>query len=163
MKLFSPILLVLLLTWAGCKPDTTGTLGEPFDKIEGMIGTWQLETFSQTDLQNALKESRDLSELYIDGIVTPMRLILNEDWTYSIALEKGRNYFGEGGTWGLDDETHPTYLILHSEVDGVPMDTLQYNLGSVVRPFDNVFDIVYERPCDGDPVLEYTFSFNRIQ
>ena len=42
------------------------------------------------------------------------------------------------GTWGLDDETHPSYLFLYTEVDGMASDTLQYNLGGVVRTFDNV-------------------------
>ena len=67
------------------------------------------------------------------------------------------------GTWGLDDEEHPTFLILHTmdDAEGMVMDTLQYNLGAVVRPHDSIFDIVYDRPCDGDPVLAYTFSFNR--
>ena len=55
-----------------------------------------------------------------------------------------------------------TFLILATEdADGMPLDTLQYNLGAVVRPHDNLLDIVYDRPCDGSPVLAYTFSFNR--
>jgi hypothetical protein len=161
--LASLFLLAVVAAWWGCKPEVDAELGEPFDKLEGMIGSWELGSFSQTDLQNALKESRDLSELYIDGVVTPLQIVLNDDWSYSVSIEKGRNYFGEGGTWGLDDETHHSYLFLYTEVDGVASDTLQYNLGGVVRTFDNVFDIVYERPCDGEPVLEYTFSFNRIQ
>jgi hypothetical protein len=44
---------------------------------------------------------------------------------------------------------------------GMVTDTLQYNLGAVVRPHDSILDIVYDRPCDGDPVLAYTFSFTR--
>jgi hypothetical protein len=62
----------------------------------------------------------------------------------------------------LDDEEHPTFLILHTMDDmGMVTDTLQYNLGAVVRPHDAILDIVYDRPCDGDPVLAYTFSFTR--
>jgi len=158
---FLILALVIWSAFGGCKPRSEAELGTPFDKLEGMIGNWELASSSQTDLQNALKEERDLSQLYIDGLVTPLQIVLNEDWTYSVAIEKGRNYFGEGGTWGLDDETHPTYLLLYTQVDGMASDTLQYNLGGVVRSFDNQLDIVYERPCDGDPVLEYTFSFNR--
>ena len=154
--------LLFLGGWMGCKPELQGELGEPFNKLEGMIGVWQMGSFSQTDLQSPLTEVRDLSELYIDGIATPLQITLNEDFTYSVSIEKGRNYFGEQGTWGLDDEEHPTFLILATEdVDGMSLDTLQYNLGAVVRPHDNLLDIVYDRPCDGSPVLAYTFSFNR--
>jgi hypothetical protein len=161
--IFAGLALYVVAASTGCKPDLQGELGEPFNKVEGMIGVWEMQSFSQTDLQSALKEVRDLSELYIDGTVTPLQITLNEDRSYNVSIEKGRNYFGEQGSWGLDDEEHPTFLILATlDVEGNPSDTLQYNLGSVVRPHDNVLDIVYDRPCDGDPVLAYTFSFNRM-
>lgn len=160
--LFAASALILAALWQGCKPELQGELGEPFNKVEGMIGVWEMASFSQTDLQSPLKEVRDLSELYIDGTVTPLQITLNEDRSYIVSIEKGRNYFGDQGTWGLDDEEHPTFLLLATEdADGTPSDTLQYNLGAVVRPHDNLLDIVYDRPCDGDPVLAYTFSFNR--
>lgn len=154
-----------LFALAGCKPDLKGELGEPFNNLTGMYGTWELASFSQTDLKSPLKEVRELSELYIDGIVTPMRLTLNEDSSYDVTLEKGLNYFGEQGTWGLDNDLHPSYLILHTlDEEGMPIDTLTYSLGAVVRPHDNLLDVVYERFCENpdDPYLAYTFSFNRL-
>ena len=150
--------------WMGCKPDLEGELGDPFDKYEGMIGTWELGVFSQQDLQSPLKEVRDLSQVYIDGIVTPLRLSLNEDQSYSVTIEKGQNYFGNIGTWSLDDPQYPTTLILYSQDElGSPLDTLAYALGAVVRPHDNLLDVVYDRPCEDEDVLAYTFSFNRLQ
>ena len=62
-----------------------------------------------------MKEIRDLSFVYIDGIVTPLLLSLNEDQSYQVAIEKGRNYFGNMGTWSLDDPDYPTQLILHAQ------------------------------------------------
>jgi len=45
-------------------------------------------------------------------------------------------------------------------------DTLQYNLGTTVRPDDNQMAIQYRRSCgEGGALLEtviYTFTFNRI-
>ena len=117
--------LLVVGGWMGCKPELQGELGEPFNKLEGMIGVWEMGSFSQTDLQSPLTEVRDLSELYIDGIVTPLQITLNEDFTYSVSIEKGRNYFGDGGQWSLDDEEHPTFLILATEdADGNPLDTV---------------------------------------
>ena len=142
--------LLVLGGWMGCKPELQGELGEPFNKLEGMIGVWEMGSFSQTDLQSPLTEVRDLSEVYIDGMVTPLQIILNEDFTYSVSIEKGRNYFGDGGQWSLDDDERPTFLILATEnADGMPLDTLQYNLGAVVRPHDNLLDIVYDLTCGG--------------
>ena len=71
---FSTLVLALALSmgWMGCKPELQGELGEPFPKFEGMIGIWQLGSFSQQDLQSPLKEIRDLSFVYIDGVVTPL-------------------------------------------------------------------------------------------
>lgn len=141
----------------GCKPESTGELGDPFDKVAGMTGTWELSSFTQQDLNSPVKETRDLSAFYIDGTVTPLQLTFNADRTYSIALEMGKNYFGEGGTWGFDDDLYPTYLELFSTTD-----TLVYNLGGVVREFDQQLAIEYRRDCGGTATNIYTFEFNRL-
>jgi len=148
------VALAVLLV-AGCKPEVCGELGEPFDKIEGMTGTWQLTSFSQKDLNSPVKEVRDLSSFYIDGITTPLELTFTADGTYAVALEMGKNYFGDGGMWSFDDPNFPTYLELYSS------DTLVYNLGGIVRPFDNELNIEYRRECSSTPTVVYTFSFNR--
>ena len=140
-----------------CKPESTGELGDPFDKVAGMTGTWELSSFTQQDLNSPVKETRDLSAFYIDGTVTPLQLTFNADRTYSIALEMGKNYFGEGGTWGFDDDLYPTYLELFSTND-----TLVYNLGGMVREFDQQLAIEYRRDCGGTATNIYTFEFNRL-
>ena len=139
------------------KPESTGELGDPFDKVAGMTGTWELISFTQQDLNSPVKETRDLSAFYIDGTVTPLQLTFNADRTYSIALEMGKNYFGEGGTWGFDDDLYPTYLELFSTND-----TLVYNLGGMVREFDQQLAIEYRRDCGGTATNIYTFEFNRL-
>ena len=105
---FSTLAFVLALSmgWMGCKPELQGELGEPFPKFEGMIGIWQLGSFSQQDLQSPLKEIRDLSFVYIDGVVTPLLISLNEDQSYQVAIEKGRNYFGKGNAQVEQDQDH---------------------------------------------------------
>ena len=91
------ILAIVAISFHACKPETTGELGEPFDKVTGMAGTWELSSFTQQDLNSPVKETRDLSAFYIDGTVTPLQLTFNADRTYSVALEMGKNYFGTGG------------------------------------------------------------------
>jgi len=60
--------IVFVLGLGSCKPEIKGELGEPFSKVDGINGSWQLTTFSQRDENNPIKEVRDLSEYYIiDG------------------------------------------------------------------------------------------------
>ena len=151
------ILAIVAIAFNACKPESTGELGDPFDKVAGMSGTWELSSFTQQDLNSPVKETRDLSAFYIDGTVTPLQLTFNADRTYSVALEMGRNYFGEGGTWGFDDDLYPTYLELFSTTD-----TLVYNLGGMVREFDQQLAIEYRRDCGGTATNIYTFEFNRL-
>ena len=151
------ILAIVAIAFNACKPESTGELGDPFDKVAGMSGTWELSSFTQQDLNSPVKETRDLSAFYIDGTVTPLQLTFNADRTYSVALEMGKNYFGEGGTWGFDDDLYPTYLELFSTAD-----TLVYNLGGMVREFDQQLAIEYRRDCGGTATNIYTFEFNRL-
>ena len=151
------ILAIVAIVFNACKPESTGELGDPFDKVAGMVSTWELSNFTQQDLNSPVKETRDLSAFYIDGTVTPLQLTFNADRTYSIALEMGKNYFGEGGTWGFDDDLYPTYLELFSTTD-----TLVYNLGGMVREFDQQLAIEYRRDCGGTATNIYTFEFNRL-
>lgn len=158
ISLYGTLVLALVaIAFNACKPEPTGELGEPFDKVAGMTGTWELSSFTQQDLNSPVKETRDLSNFYIDGNVTPLQLTFNADRTYSIALEMGKNYFGEGGTWGFDDDLYPTYLELFSTDD-----TLVYNLGGMVREFDQNLAIEYRRDCGGTATNIYTFEFNRL-
>lgn len=150
------VALVTAAALSGCKPEINGELGEPFDKVAGMSGTWELSAFTQQDLNSPVKEIRDLSAFYVDGTSTPLQLTFAPDGTYSVAIEIGKNYFGEGGTWAFDDPAYPSFLELYST------DTLVYNLGSMVRPFDTELNIEYRRDCGGSTTVVYTFSFTRL-
>lgn len=153
--------LLIALGLSGCKQEITGELGDPIDKRSGFLGTWELASFTQQDMNNPLKEVRDLSDVFIQEGTSPMRLTFNDDDTYEIAQEVGRNYFGDGGDWAFDDPEFPTFIRLIQETD-----TLQYNLGTTVRPYDDQMTIEYRRSCgEGGAFLEtvvYAFTFNRI-
>ena len=151
------LLVSASLFFSGCKPTTEGEIGDTFDKVQGMIGTWELSSFTQQDLNSPVKETRDLSAFFIDGVSTPIQLTFQEDRTYNVAIETGKNYFGEGGTWGFDDDLYPTFLELYALTD-----TLSYNLGGMVREFDQSMRIEYRRECGNAATNIYTFEFNRI-
>jgi hypothetical protein len=154
--------LLLALCFTACKETIEGDLGEPFDKVKGLSGTWELARFEQQDLNNPVKETRDLSEFYIDGQVTPLQITFDASTrSYNVAIELGKNYFGNAGSWSFDDDDYPSFLILDTGSD-----TLQYNLGTIVREFDNTLQIDYRRGCedaDGNltETVVYKFIFNR--
>ncbi|MEY5043395.1 MAG: hypothetical protein RJA19_622 [Bacteroidota bacterium] len=141
----------------GCKPETEGEIGEPFDKVAGISGTWELRAFLQQDLNSPVKEVRDLSEFYIDGVTQPLRITFAADRTYDVDITLGKNFFGPGGTWAFDDDQYPSELILHT-----PTDTLVYDLGAMTRTFDTSLGIEYERSCGGTSTVRYSFLFDRL-
>jgi hypothetical protein len=161
------VIAVMAVAFSGCKPDSTGELGEPFDKVAGISGTWQLNRFIQKDLNNPIKEERDLSQFYIREGFAPLQITFNgADRSYDVAIETGKNYFGEEGTWRFDDETYPTYITLTTLVNEVEVD-LDFKLGSMVREFDNALLIELERGCElgtliSQPTVIYRFEFTRV-
>jgi hypothetical protein len=152
------------LAFTGCKPEVKGELGEPFNKVKGFTGTWEISQFLQQDVNNPINEERDLSEFYLVENEDVLRLTFNESpRTYSYTAGAGRNYFGNGGTWKFDNDEFPSYLILED-----PADTLTLDLGSIVKDTDNRMSLELPRYCiDGTggstKTMVYKFFFNRIQ
>ena len=144
--------LILAIVFNACKPESTGELGDPFDKVAGMTGTWELSSFTQQDLNSPVKETRDLSAFYIDGTVNPLQLTFNADRTYSVALEMGKNYFGEGGTWGFDDDLYPTYLELFSTTDTLVITSVAWFASLTNSSPSNTDAIAAERPPTFTPL-----------
>ncbi|MDZ4821842.1 MAG: DUF5004 domain-containing protein [Flavobacteriales bacterium] len=155
-------LLALAILYAGCKPEIEGELGEPFDKLKGIAGTWKISQFSQLDVNNPVKEERDLSEFYVVDGVEPLTIEFNlAGMTYTAIDGPGKNYFGDAGTWGLDNVEYPSYLMLYSATD-----TLQFDLGSTVREFDTQMKLELSRDCDDGAgniteTVIYKFQFTR--
>lgn len=172
MKTLTPLtklaLIVAVIAMAvGCKPRIEGELGEPFDKIAGIAGMWELNRFIQRDMNNPIKEERDHSQFYIKDGYTPLRLTFTpQDRSYNVDIETGRNYFGESGTWKFDDDVYPTFIILTTVINGEETE-LPFKLGRMVREFDHTLLIELARGCDLNtpsavPTVVYRFEFNRI-
>jgi hypothetical protein len=145
--------------FAGCKPETTGELGEPSDKLQGMGGTWELTSFIQQDPNNPVLEERDLSEFYLVSGVEPMRITLDvPTQTYTVTITEGKNFFGESGTWSLDDNLAPSSITLMNAND-----TLELFLGNMVLPTSSNMGLQYHRVCSDDfKNVIYKFNFQRI-
>ena len=160
--MFIPV--AAMLAFAGCKPKLEGELGTPASKVEGISGTWQLSKFQQQDLNNPIKETRDLSDFYVNGTDTPYRITFSAgDLSYNVVSGPGRNYFGDSGVWKFDNNDYPTFLQLITATD-----TLQFDLGGVVRPWDTALTLELPRPCTDSNgnvtrTVIYKFEFTRVQ
>lgn len=160
--LFTAIAFALVLT--SCKPEIKGELGEPFDKVKGLSGNWELGGFAQRDENNPIKEVRDLSDFYIDGISAPTKFNFNSgDMTYTITPGPGKNFLSLNGNWRFDNPDFPTELILESTTD-----TLTLKLGTVPREFDQTIKMELPRFCVDDlgvasPTVTYIYTLNRAQ
>ena len=160
MKKIAYIICIATLIMAGCKPDKKTDIGEPFDKVAGLEGTWVLNSFLQKDLNNPVQEERDLSQYYIVEGIEPMELTFSAaDRAYDIELTEGKNFFGSGGTWSFDNDQYPTSILFD---DGTEENS--FGMGSVVREFDNELTIQLEKGCsETDLNVIYKFNFHRAQ
>ncbi len=151
---------LLMLLFTSCKPELKEDIGEPFDKVAGISGTWELTSFIQQDLNNPVLEERDFSDFYLTEGVDPLTITFNQDdRSYAVQIVEGKNFFGEGGTWSYDNDQYPTSLFLD---DGSVEN--RFGLGSVVREFDNTLTIQLEKGCsETDLNVIYKFIFNRAQ
>lgn len=154
------IFCVATLLLSGCKPDIDGELGEPFNKVKGLEGTWTLSSFVQKDMNNPVKEERDFSSFYIISGEEPLSITFQAaDRSYDVDITNGKNFFGEAGTWKFDNDAFPTFLIFEEGEN-----SNEFALGSVVREFDNQLTLELEKGCDGSsPYVIYKFNFDRAE
>jgi len=164
MKNFSYIfclLLVIGVLASGCKKKIEGELGAPYSKVTGMTGAWELTEFSQLDLKNPIKEERDLSSFFIQEGSNPFTIEFNsEDRSFSTSIEIGKNYFGDMGTWGFDDDDYPSFLYIDNGSQ-----ILEFEMGNMVDQYDRELNLDLNRACvSGDDITEtviYRFKFIR--
>lgn len=158
MRITIAIAVLALGVLAGCKEKIEGELGTPFSKVDGLNGTWQLTAFTQTDLNNPVKETRDLTDFYTAPGVDPMVISFNgDDRTYGVEIEAGKNFFGDGGEWFFDDENYPTFLHLDTGSD-----TLTFDLTTAIRTYDQSMELEINKGCGDSETVIYRFEFNRI-
>lgn len=156
-------LVIALIAGSGCRPEIGGDLGDGWDHVKGMVGSWQLKEFRQQDLNNPVKAERDLTHMYTADGVSPLELTFGQSpREYSTSIEMGKNFFGDGGSWSFDDDLYPSLLFLDTGVD-----TLSFDLGKMVREIDNEMELEIQGGCRNDwgiittETVIYKFVFER--
>ncbi len=135
------------------------TIGEPFDQVEGMGGTWNLLEVKIIDELTIEKESMDLSAIFLSE---PTTLSFDsETLTYTIETPSDvPNFLGEGGSWAFDNNDFPKKLMLSTSTSNI-------ELGAPIRTFDDKLIIKVTKTCIVNekvkPVLSYQYEFERVE
>ncbi|MEN9333965.1 MAG: hypothetical protein RLY35_1145 [Bacteroidota bacterium] len=152
------IYLSLALGALACKPEISGELGELTNKEVGMDGNWELSKFSIQDPNSPILEQRDFTSFYTGENITPLTIHFDAaTHEYHVDIEKGRNFFGDQGTWFLDDVIAPSSLYLVNTND-----TTEIALGSMVTANSSEMNLSINRICSsGFKNVTYKFNLTR--
>jgi hypothetical protein len=164
MKKNTSLALVFLATigmvFNGCVEERK-EIGEPFDKVEGISGTWIVSDAAVIDEQSVLKDEIDITDFYTSDPGNVMELIFDGvTMTYQVTPGEGINFFGTGGTWEYDDPNFPEFLYLYTQVE-MEDDTIVLQMGTTVNEFSSSMDIKYPRYCGENNVSSYRYTFLR--
>jgi hypothetical protein len=151
-----------------CKKDFEPTLVEFGTTVEGLAGTWKLQSATQRDEVIEVPDA--------DRPVVDVTRILTKGNAVTVAFDKGTmaydfkntlpvNYFGNTGTFSLDDPNYPSNLVF-TQASGKK---LGMTLGLPIRPEYKRNNLILKwekylgKGDDGKPVkaLTYTFTFTR--
>jgi hypothetical protein len=152
------IYAALAMSMAACKPEIKGELGELTNKEVGMDGMWELSKFTIQDPNSPILEQRDFTSFYTGENITPMTIHFDAaSHEYHVDITKGRNFFGDQGTWFLDDVIAPSALYLVSSND-----TTEIALGSMVTANSSEINLSINRVCSsGFKNVTYKFNLTR--
>jgi hypothetical protein len=148
----------IAMSMAACKPEIKGELGDLTNKEVGMDGMWELSKFTIQDPNSPILEQRDFTSFYTGENITPMTIHFDAaKREYHVDIEKGRNFFGDQGTWFLDDVIAPSALYLVSSND-----TTEIALGSMVTANSSEMNLSINRVCSsGFKNVTYKFNLTR--
>jgi hypothetical protein len=160
--IFSCVLLIMATWFVSCKKKETKPIGEPFSKLEGIQGEWEIKSVIQIDEQTPLKDQLNLDRFYTQNPDSLMSVSFDsKNLTYSVVEGNGKNFFGPGGNWEFDNPNFPSKVILYSNLG----DTIESTLGKTIRKIDTQLDLNFSRYCgsigDQTAVVTYVFQFNR--
>ena len=160
------MLVLSVALFQACKPDLKGELGDPYDKVDGIAGTWTLQSVIQTDEKAPDKRQLDLSSYYLgDGGAS---ITFDKDnQTYTAEFNNGKNFFGDAGTWTMTNAQFAAFNRIYPDalwlINGT--DSIELTLGAPVRTFDSQLFLRLERRClDGAEIKvrsSYEFEFVR--
>lgn len=114
-----------------CKPEDFKPVGDPIDKTDLMVGTWNVTKVTQIDVDAQQKgyptfaTEMDITNVFPDNSFSDIEINLNEDKTFTISKANAYVSWPESGTWTLNHPVHASKLYLIQQTD-----TLTLNISS---------------------------------
>lgn len=171
MKYFK---LLSLITFLGlfifsCEPEKYEPVGEPFNKVDGVKGTWKLTTIVQLD-EVAIAKELALTQIDITSFFNfeNYRITFNVDETNLPSTfeilnpDNAPNFFITSGKWTFDNIDFPSQLyLIKLNTEMLPVDTMRINL--VAAPRDYLpLKYKFTRSSGGEKIVSYSYLFERV-
>lgn len=170
-KLFSiTVLAVILFFWSGCRPEKFEEIGEPFNKVQALNGSWKLTQVVQTDLlaqsynyQDPSRPDVNLVSMDVTNVApyTDFGMTLNvqgADTTFTTTPSNSPNILRfANGKLLLNDATAPSNLRFVNGADTLRMDIGNYSSLNL----SNILTLSVIRTQAGKPVLRYDYKFSK--
>lgn len=157
------ILIALIITFAGCKPETLPDIGDPLNKIKLTEGNWQLERVVQSDM-NAVKYNFPYKELDVTTAAPfsefKLNLTLNDGKPGTFTTNAGASpkiIKLTDGKWEVDDLSNPLAFKLIKNTDTVKMQFGSYNTLSQGK-----LHLRLIKGMEGKNWIQYDYYFKKI-
>ncbi|HAA13971.1 MAG TPA: hypothetical protein DCE41_20700 [Cytophagales bacterium] len=160
MKKILILAFAVALAVGGCRPEPFAPIGEPLDRVAGLVGDWSVVSVTQIDeVKLALEEadfSKDVTNLFgfYDFAVT-----FAEGGGFTVTPGEAPNFVGvTEGTWAFDNADYPTALQLTETGGTDPSATFALNR---LPQEDLNLELRFERYNEGELVLSYVYVFEK--
>lgn len=160
MKKTNFLLLILgLAILIGCKPDEPESIGDRFDTVEGINGSWVIDRVEVVDETLPVPETRDISDYFISKTNKVGMSFNTSNKTYTIDnAQEPANPFGASGIYTINDPKYPSQLTLYS----VSQDTIEMDLTNMVRSIDPYMGYKIKKEACGGVYASYIYTFRRL-
>lgn len=165
--------IIALFTLAGtlftsCEPEKFEPIGEPFNKIDGIKGSWKITSVLQIDEVAVTKElaftQLDITQFFD---FSNYRITFNVDEannpsTFEIVNpDNAPNFVVTSGKWTFDNVLYPSQVyLIKVNAEMLPIDTTRIEL--VATPRDYLpLKYKYSRKSAGEKLISYSYTFER--
>ncbi len=107
-----------MLLFQFCTPDDIPPIGDPQNRAEQLVGTWnlvslvQIETSAQEKAFPDYATVKDLTNVFPDHPYTDFTITFNDDGTFSANVGDSYLDFPDNGIWEFDDDDFPALIKL---------------------------------------------------
>lgn len=164
MKKISLVLL-MIIALVGCREEFDD-IGEPFDRAEGLSGTWTLVSVVQND-ENAISKNFPVFVQSLDitsrAGFNDYTLILNQDadgtpTTFEELNTDAPSIIGaSSGNWSIDDPELPEQVVFTSGSGS----TFDANIATYIGLNEGRLVLRKTRFEEGNAVLSYVYTFEK--